>query len=66
MVEAAYDADGPWSFVPFRFQVNAPYARLPLCVPHFPRMDWTLWFVPLGESGRWLGRLVYGITAGAR
>ena len=27
-------------------------------------MDWTLWFVPIGESGRWVARLLRGIANG--
>ena len=62
VIEAAYEMEGPWRYVPLRYQVNDPAAPLPLCVPHFPRMDWTLWFVPLGQGGRWVGRLLHGIT----
>ena len=64
LIEAATSAEGPWRAVPLLYQVSDPGAPLPLCWPHFPRLDWTLWFVPLGESGRWVGRLLRGILSG--
>lgn len=64
LIEAASSMDGPWLPVPLRYQVNDPSAPLPLCFPHFPRMDWTLWFIPLGETGRWFSRLLCGILNG--
>ena len=50
--------------VPLRYQVNDPAASLPWCFPHFPRMDWSLWFVPLGDPGRWLAQLLRGLLSG--
>lgn len=61
-IEAAQSVDGPWKYVPVLYQINDPSAPLPLCFPHFPRMDWTLWFIPLGETGTWIARLFHGIT----
>ena len=62
-IEAAQSMDGPWLHVPLWYQVNDPTAPLPLCFPHFPRLDWTLWFIPLGESGVWIARFFNGIVA---
>lgn len=65
LIEAAEALDGPWLPVPLRYQVNEPSAPLPLCWPHFPRMDWALWFVPLGQTdGLWITRLLRGIANG--
>ena len=68
LIEAAQALDGPWLPVPLRYQVNDPAAPLPLCWPHFPRMDWTLWFVPLGQTdavdAMWTTRLLRGIVNG--
>ena len=61
-IEAAQTMDGPWRYVPLLYQVNDPSAPLPLCFPHFPRLDWTLWFIPLGESGLWIARFFHGVT----
>lgn len=62
VIEGAASPDGPWLPVPLRYQVNDPTATLPLCWPHFPRMDWTLWFAPLGDRGVWIARLLRGIA----
>ena len=64
LIEAANTMDGPWVAVPLRYQVNDPAASLPWCFPHFPRMDWSLWFVPLGDPGRWLAQLLRGLLSG--
>jgi hypothetical protein len=63
-LEGAYSLDGPWTHIPFLYQINEPSSPLPLCFPHFPRLDWTLWFVPLGETGKWIQQLLRGIVAG--
>jgi hypothetical protein len=63
-IEAATSMDGPWYSIPFLYQINDPGALLPLCFPHFPRLDWTIWFIPLGETGVWIARLFQGITVG--
>jgi hypothetical protein len=52
-----------WNPIPFLYQVNDPSRSLPFCFPHFPRLDWTLWFIPTGESGLWIARLFQGITS---
>lgn len=40
-IEAAHSMEGPWVYVPLLYQVNDPNnAFLPLCFPHFPRLDW--------------------------
>ena len=64
LIEAANTMDGPWVAVPLRYQVNDPAASLPWCFPHFPRMDWSRWFVPLGDPGRWLAQLLRGLLSG--
>lgn len=61
-IEAAESADGPWKYIPLLYQVNEPSASLPFILPHFPRVDWTLWFVPFGEAGAWIARFFQGIT----
>eukprot|EP00933_Yihiella_yeosuensis_P080666 TRINITY_DN94128_c0_g1_i1.p1 TRINITY_DN94128_c0_g1~~TRINITY_DN94128_c0_g1_i1.p1 ORF type:complete len:242 (-),score=47.48 TRINITY_DN94128_c0_g1_i1:369-1034(-) len=62
------DLNGPWSTIPFRFQVMEAMKMPPLCFPHFPRLDWTHWFVPLGGSDGdlrgWLGQLIAGLGSG--
>jgi hypothetical protein len=63
-IEGAQSMEGPWLPIPFLYQVNDPSAPLPFCFPHFPRLDWTVWFIPLGETGAWIARLFQGITAG--
>ena len=51
--------------IPLLYQINDPSAPLPMCFPHFPRLDWTLWFVPLGYPATgWLTRLFDGVTRG--
>jgi len=65
LIEAARSADGPWLTLPFRYQVMDPHMKLPFCFPHFPRLDWTLWFVPLGEKGRWVSRFINDILQGS-
>jgi len=50
--------------LPFLYQVNDPSRPLPFAFPHFPRLDWTIWFIPLGETGSWIARLFQGITLG--
>ena len=62
MIEASNSMEGPWHYVPLLYQVNDPLSSLPLCFPHFPRLDWTLWFIPLGEQGLWIARFFNGIT----
>lgn len=61
-IEAAQSIDGLWKYVPLLYQVNDPTGPLPLCFPHFPRLDWTLWFIPFGEQGLWIARFFNGIT----
>eukprot|EP00929_Paragymnodinium_shiwhaense_P062846 TRINITY_DN31399_c0_g1_i10.p1 TRINITY_DN31399_c0_g1~~TRINITY_DN31399_c0_g1_i10.p1 ORF type:complete len:615 (+),score=48.52 TRINITY_DN31399_c0_g1_i10:317-2161(+) len=67
LVEAATDPAGPWSIIPFRYQVMEPSKLPPLCFPHFPRMDWTHWFTPFGQSDGdlrgWLGKLLRGFVS---
>jgi hypothetical protein len=62
VIEGASSAEGPWHPIPLLYQVNDPSGPLPLCFPHFPRVDWTLWFIPTGESGLWIARFFQGIT----
>lgn len=62
VIEAAQSLDGPWRYVSLLYQVNDPAASLPLCFPHFPRLDWTLWFIPFGEQGLWIARFFNGIV----
>ena len=62
VLEGAISADGPWIPIPLLYQVNDPSGPLSFCFPHFPRLDWTLWFVPMGDSGLWIARLFQGIT----
>lgn len=61
-IEAAQSPEGPWAYIPLLYQVNDPLAALPLIFPHFPRVDWTLWFLPAGEGGAWIARFFNGIT----
>lgn len=61
-IEASNCMEGPWHYVPLLYQVNDPLSPLPLCFPHFPRLDWTLWFIPSGEQGLWIARFFNGIT----
>lgn len=63
-IEASYSMDGPWTYVPLLYQINDPSKELPFAFPHFPRLDWTLWFVPLGETGAWIENLLRGIVSG--
>jgi len=63
-IEAASTIEGPWYPIPFLYQVNDPARPLPFCFPHFPRLDWTVWFIPLGQTGSWIARLFQGITTG--
>jgi hypothetical protein len=63
-VQAAAQIDGPWHDIPLLYQVNDPSTPLPLCVPHFPRLDWTLWFIPSGETGVWIARFFQGLSVG--
>jgi hypothetical protein len=63
-IEGSYFIDGPWTYIPLLYQINDPSSSLPLCFPHFPRLDWTLWFVPLGETGGWIEHLLRGIVVG--
>lgn len=62
VIEAALSSEGPWHYIPLLYQVNDPTAPLPLCFPHFPRLDWTLWFIPFGEQGLWIARFFDGIV----
>jgi len=68
VLEALRDASSPWVTVPFKYQVMDTGSVPPLCFPHFPRLDWTYWFVPLGGSdkdlGGWLGHFLRGISSG--
>lgn len=68
LIEAAQDVAGPWSPVPFRYQVMDPAGMPALCFPHFPRLDWTHWFTPFGGNDcnlrGWLGALLRGIASG--
>lgn len=63
VIEGATSSEGPWYPIPLLYQVNDPLGSLPVCFPHFPRLDWTLWFIPNGESGLWIARFFQGITS---
>ena len=62
VIEGATNTDGPWYPIPLLYQVNDPSRPLPVCFPHFPRVDWTLWFIPFGEGGLWISKFFQGIT----
>jgi len=68
-LEGAHSASGPWLSLPFRYQTNPEPGTTPsFAFPHFPRLDWTMWFIPLGSEGnsKWLVRLLKGIVSGQK
>lgn len=69
VLEGALTPSGPWSTVPFRYQVVETTRQPPFCFPHFPRLDWTYWFVPLGSSDGdlqgWLGQFLSQVQMGS-
>merc|ERR1719277_962434 len=67
-LEGAITEHGNWKAIPFKYQTNpSASASMPsFSFPHFPRLDWTMWFLPLGSDGKafWLGRLLRGVCEG--
>ncbi|MGW8565807.1 lipase maturation factor family protein [Isoptericola sp. NPDC055881] len=53
------DHPGPddWREYGFRGKPGAVDRRPPQVAPYHLRLDWVLWFVPLGASGPWIARL---------
>eukprot|EP00439_Symbiodinium_sp_Y106_P039812 s871_g4.t2 len=68
VLEGSLSPSGPWATVPFRYQVVETTRQPPFCFPHFPRLDWTYWFVPLGSSDGdlqgWLGQFLSQVQMG--
>ncbi|CAM3788436.1 lipase maturation factor family protein [Isoptericola cucumis] len=46
-----------WREYAFRGKPGEVGRRPPQVAPYHLRLDWVLWFVPLGVSGPWIGRL---------
>lgn len=66
-VEASRDGRD-WVALDWRYAPDAPTAITPFIVPHQPRLDWHLWFVPKGppflpDFERFLRRLLTGSPA---
>ncbi len=63
-VEASRDGQD-WVPLDWRYAPDDPAAMTPFIVPHQPRLDWQLWFVPkappfLDDFGAFLDRLLAG------
>jgi hypothetical protein len=63
-IDASLDGEH-WVPLDFRYAPDDPFERPPFIVPHQPRVDWMLWFVPMGPVFLdWLTRFGNRILAG--
>lgn len=49
VLEAQFEAGGPWWEVPFAYKPGNVSRAPPLVAPHQPRLDWQMWFAALGN-----------------
>jgi hypothetical protein len=56
-----------WKTYAFRYKPGDPARRPPFNVPHQPRLDWLMWFVPTQRSGQmhWFGRFMRRLHQGS-
>ena len=50
IVEGSQDG-ATWLPYEFRYKPGDPMRRPPFAIPHQPRLDWMMWFVPMGHPG---------------
>jgi hypothetical protein len=64
-IEASLDGEH-WVPIDFRYAPDDPRAITGFIVPHQPRVDWALWFVPKGPHFLdWFERFQHGLLAGS-
>ncbi len=54
---------GPWREYVFRYKPGAPERAPPFIVPHQPRLDWMMWFLPpqAARTGYWFDPLLQAL-----
>jgi len=57
-----------WQAYPFRYKPQALDRAPRFIVPHQPRLDWLMWFVPTQHPLHlfWFGELMYGLERGSQ
>ncbi len=56
-----------WQAYRFRYKPQDPARRPPFIVPHQPRLDWAMWFVPTQHPVQlgWFGEFMYALERGS-
>lgn len=67
VVEGSNDGDH-WQPYRFRFKPQALDRMTPFIVPHQPRLDWLMWFVPTQHPAQlhWFGEFMYSLERGSK
>lgn len=63
-IEGSHDGID-WQQYRFRYKPDSPLEIPPFIVPHQPRLDWMIWFVPTRAPGMqvWFERFIRGVKA---
>ncbi|MET0100198.1 MAG: lipase maturation factor family protein [Sedimenticola sp.] len=64
VVEGSRDGER-WLPYEFRYKPGDPAVLTPVVIPHHPRLDWMIWFVPLGHpmNYHWFDRFLQQLHA---
>lgn len=59
IIEGSMDGD-MWEPYEFRYKPGDPGVLTPVVIPHHPRLDWMMWFVPQGHpmNHQWFDRFI--------
>jgi hypothetical protein len=63
VIEGSQDGQN-WYAYEFKYKPGDPGRRPELVIPHQPRLDWMMWFAPMGYPPwmqQWLEGLLYGL-----
>jgi hypothetical protein len=64
-LEGTHDGE-TWQALPFRYKPGDPDGMTPFIVPHQPRIDWMMWFVPMHPMfGEWFDRFLVRLLEGS-
>jgi len=60
-------ADGDWRPYRFAYKPGDRYSLTPVVIPHQPRLDWMMWFVPMGHpiNMYWFDRFLERLSKNA-
>ncbi len=67
VVEGSNDGEH-WKAYRFRYKPQEPDRITPFIVPHQPRLDWLMWFVPTQHPAHlyWFGEFMYSLERGSK